>query len=399
VIAPEPAAWRVQLGLLGFALGALRRRGSRALAVAGGLVASVALLSGVLFLTGALRGEAGQARRYAPDLVVQRQVGGRPALVDASLAPRIAAMPGVARVAARSWGYVFLPALQTNVAVVGALPGDASLPAVALGEGRAPGPDERGACLVGRELLAALGLRVGDRIRFPAPDDRGPTCRVTGTFTARVSLFTADVVLTGEADARAMLGLPAGQATDLAVTLTNPDESSVLTGMIVGLFPGARVLEKRLLERVHALSFGRRAGLVLGASLPALLVLLVLAQDRASGLGAAERREIAILKAAGWSSADVLAARLYEALLIGLGATAAGLLLGYGWVFALGAPGLREALAGWSSLSPAFALTPEVTAGQLFAVLGLVTAPYVALSVAPAWRASNLDPLDALREG
>jgi ABC-type lipoprotein release transport system permease subunit len=389
----------VQLGLLGFALGALRRRGSRAMAVAGGLVASVALLSGVLFLTEALRGEAGRGRKYAPDLVVQRQVGGRPALLDGALAGKIAAMPGVARAVPRSWGYVFLPALQTNVAVVGALPGDPGLPQVALDAGRAPGPDERGACLVGRELLGALGLRVGDRIRFPAPDDRGPTCRVTGTFTARVSLFTADVVLTGEADARAMLGIPAGQATDVAVTLTNPDESGVLTGIIVGLAPGTRVLEKRLLERVYALSFGRRAGLVLGASLPALLVLLVLAQDRASGLGAAERREIAILKAAGWSSADVLAARLYEALLLGLGATAAGLVLGYGWVFGLGAPGLREALAGWSSLSPAFALSPEVTAGQLFGVLGLVTAPYVALSVAPAWRASNLDPLDALREG
>jgi len=41
-----------------------------------------------------------------------------------------------------------------------------------------------------------------------------------------------------------------------------------------------------------------------------------------------------------------------------------GLLLGYAWVFWLGAPGLRPALVGWSVLYPRAALTPVVDFGR-----------------------------------
>lgn len=388
-----------RLSMLGFALRSLGRRRGRSLAVGGGLMACVAMLGAVFFLTDALRAEATKARVHAPDLVVQRLVGGRPALVPEAWRERIASRPGVSRVTPRVWGYLFLPSLQGNVTLVG-LTGDAgALPPVALEQGRAPRGDERGACAVGRELAAKLGVRAGDRVRFPGPNDRGPVCSVVGVFSSAVDLFTSDVVLLNEADARAMLGLPEGEATDLAISLTTPDESRVLAGALADALPGSRILEKRLLERVHALSFGRRAGLVLGASLPALLALLVLAHDRASGLGASERREIAILKASGWSSAHILELKLYEALLLALVATGLGLLLGYAWVFALGAPGLREALAGWAVLYPALHLTPQVTFAQLLGLQALVAAPYVALSVVPAWRASNLDPMEALRGG
>jgi ABC-type antimicrobial peptide transport system permease subunit len=75
------------------------------------------------------------------------------------------------------------------------------------------------------------------------------------------------------------------------------------------------------------------------------------------------------------------------------------MLLGYLWVFALGAPGLREALAGWATLYPALRLTPQVTLGQALSIQALVAGPFIALSVVPAWRASTLDPMEAMRDG
>ena len=357
------------------------------------------LLSSVFFLTDALRSEAEQARRFAPDLVVQRLVGGRPGLVPPGWQGQVEGRPGVARVVPRVWGYLFLPALQGNVTVVGLTPQQEALPKAALREGRLPEAGEREACVLGQELAKALGVRAGDRVRFPGPNDRGPSCSVAGVFASEVDLFTSDVVLVSEAEARGLLGVPEGEATDLAISLTTPDESRVLAAALGDALPGSRVLEKRLLERVHGLSFGRRSGLVLGASLPALLALLVLAHDRASGLGAAERREIAILKAAGWSSGDVLETRLFEASLLAFVATALGMVLGFLWVFALGAPGLKEALAGWATLYPALVLTPRVTLGQWLGMQALVAGPYVALAVVPAWRASTIDPMEAMREG
>jgi ABC-type lipoprotein release transport system permease subunit len=73
--------------------------------------------------------------------------------------------------------------------------------------------------------------------------------------------------------------------------------------------------------------------------------------------------------------------------------------LGFFGVFGLGAPGLREVLAGWATLYPSLTLTPRVNLGQLLGLQALVAGPYVALAVVPAWRASTLDPMEALREG
>jgi ABC-type lipoprotein release transport system permease subunit len=221
--------------------------------------------------------------------------------------------------------------------------------------------------------------------------------KLVGTFDSRLDLWTADVVLCDEDDARALLGVPDGEAIDVAVTLGNPQEARIVAATIVDALPGTRAIERDLLARVYHLAYGRRAGLVLGATIPALLALLVLAWDRASGASPDERREIAILKAIGWSTRDVLWAKLLESLLVGAAATALGLLLAYAWVFWVGAPGLRPALVGWSVLYPKSSLTPAVDVAQLVGITLAVLGPFALLSVVPAWRAASVDPVESMR--
>ncbi|HVH43545.1 MAG TPA: FtsX-like permease family protein [Labilithrix sp.] len=384
--------------IVAHALGALARRRARSIALGGGLAFAVALVAAVLFLTEALRGEAERARAAHPDIVVQKLVGGRPTTIPESERAKLGDIPSVRDVTPRVWGYIFLPALQGNVTIVASPRG---VPAISVANGvlhsgrdLKPGEHEM---IAGVELAHFLGMLPGDELGLPSDDPRAHAMKLVGTFASSLDLWTADVVLCDEDDARALLGIPDGDATDIAVTLANPAEARVVAGTIVERLPGARVIERDLLERVYHLAYGRRAGLVLGASIPAILALLVLAWDRASGIGADERREIAILKAVGWSTADVLWAKLFEAVLVGAGATALGLLLGYAWVFWLGAPGLRPALVGWSVLYPRAALTPMVDVAQLLGVTISVLGPFVLLSVVPAWRAATADPLESMR--
>ncbi|MBX3210665.1 MAG: FtsX-like permease family protein [Labilithrix sp.] len=384
--------------LLAHALGALGRRKARSLGLGGGLAFAVALVAAVLFLTESLRAEAERARAAHPDIVVQKLVGGRPTTIPATERAKLDDIPSVREVAPRVWGYIFLPALQGNVTVVGAPRGAAPISVAngVLHSGRdlAPGQHEM---IAGVELAHFLGMLPGDELGLPSADPRAHAMKLVGTFRSSLDLWTADVILCDEEDARALLGLPEGDATDLAVTLANPVEARVVAATIVERLPGARVIERDLLERVYHLSYGRRAGLVLGASIPAILALLVLAWDRASGLGGDERREIAILKAVGWSTGDVLWAKLFESILVGALGTALGLLLGYAWVFWLGAPGLRPALVGWSVMYPRASLTPVVDLAQLLGVTIAVLGPFVLLSVVPAWRAATADPLESMR--
>jgi ABC-type lipoprotein release transport system permease subunit len=389
------------LSLLGYALGALARRRAKALALGGGLAFAVALVAAVLFLTSALRGEADRAKNAIPDVVVQRLSAGRPATITLTDAASLTEIPSVRAVRPRVWGYVFLPDLQGNVTLIGENDTDPRTIAP-LGEVKgtlAEGRDRtRGAheMVTGASLARFLGLHIGDSLALPSAVPSAPLTLV-GTFGSSVELYANDVILCDDADARAILDVPAGHATDLAIDVINPAEARVVAKTVLARLPGTRVVERDILGRVYAVAYGRRAGLVLAATIPAILALLVLAWDRASGLAPDEKKEIAILKAVGWSNSDVLWSKLYESLLVGAVATGVGLLLAYAWVFPFGAPGLRAAIAGWSVLYPEGALTPEVDFAQLLAITSAVLGAFVALSIVPAWRAASLDPMESMR--
>jgi ABC-type lipoprotein release transport system permease subunit len=388
----------MKTSILGFALRALARRKARAFALGGGLAFAVALVAAVVFLTESLRSEAERAHAAHPDIVVQKLVAGRPTTIPSAESSKLTDIPSVRTVTPRVWGYVFLPSLQGNVTIIGTSRGaqPLSISNGVLAEGRDinPGAHEM---IAGAELAHFLGMRPGDELGLPSPNPDARALKLVGTFRSSLDLYTADVVICDEEDARALLAMPPGDATDLAISLSNTAEARVVARTVTERIPGARVIERDLLARVYHLAYGRRAGFVLGAAIPAILALLVLAWDRASGLGPDERKEIAVLKAVGWSTSDVLWAKLFESLLVGASATALGLLLGYAWIFWLGAPGLRPALVGWSVLYPRAALTPAVDVAQLLGISLSVMGPFALLSIVPAWRAATADPLETMR--
>lgn len=381
-----------------FALRTLLRRPAKTFAMVFGLLASVVLIAAVLFLSDALIGEASRGQSALPDIVVQKLVAGRPATVRVRDAEKIRGFASVASVRPRIWGYFFSSALQGNVTVIGvdedASALQTSTGVLAKGRDRVPGNHEM---LAGRTLADALGLRVGDTLALPSERRETPALTLVGTFASDLDLYAADVVLCDQADARILLGIEPGEATDFAVTVTNPAESRVIATSIIDAYPTHRVVEKALTMRVYTLGYGRRSGLILAFCLPALLCLLILLADRLSGASARERQEIAILKAVGWSTEDVLYTKILEALLVAGFATGFGLALAYLWVFPGGAAGLRPVLVGFSVLYPETHFTPMVDLTQLFAIAAAVLAPYVAVCVVPAWRAAQVDPQSAMR--
>jgi ABC-type lipoprotein release transport system permease subunit len=390
---------RRQRALLVYALGALVRRRGRNAAIVVGLTLVVGLFASVLFLGDALRAEVEAGARHVPDLGVQRLVAGRPALVPADAARAVADIAGVRAVTPRVWGYLFVPPISANVTVLGAEGRDALPPSVVAG--RALRAGEHGACVLGAALAEALGVRAGDEIALSAAPGAGPDAvhllRVVGTFRDASALRTADLLVTSDADARALLGVADGFATDLAVTLTTPDEARVATEKILRLVPGARVVDKERLRRAYALTLDGRSGLLTAALLPALAALLLLAWDRLTGLTETERRELGVLKAVGWEVGDVLTARVWESALVAVCGATLGVLGAYAYVFLAQAPGLSGALFGWSALYPPLRLTPQVDAAQTLALIAGVAVPFVAVGLVPAWRAATLDPDRALR--
>jgi putative ABC transport system permease protein len=98
-------------------------------------------------------------------------------------------------------------------------------------------------------------------------------------------------------------------------------------------------------------------------------------------------REIGILKAVGFGNSLIMRLFLNEALIIGLIGGGLGMIFGVGLAYAM-----RSFLSGeWSGIYPIFTPQTFVLTWLLCVVLSVISGFY------PAWRASKLDPVAALR--
>jgi lipoprotein-releasing system permease protein len=365
------------------------RRADRALPVTVATAVTAFALGAALLLTSAVRNESLRALDLAPDITLTRLRGGLPRPVLTSAAQRLSARPGVLRVTPRVWGFVPLEGSATVITVVAAetpLP-----PGPALWRGRLPTGGERGWVVLGAGLARVFDLRVGDALSA-----RGVALRVIGVFRDEVAPRTADVALCAPPDARALLGLEADEATDLALELQTPDARPGVLRAAGELLPDARALTRDDQRRAVTLTWGRRGGVALLALIPALIAVLALALQRAVGADPVARRELATLRALGWSVAEATELEAVAGVLPSALAAGAGVLGAYAYVFPMGAPGLRDVLLGPSAALPLSQLAPVGGLADVTLTLALVLLPQAAAALLGAWRVASADPLHAL---
>ena len=110
-----------------------------------------------------------------------------------------------------------------------------------------------------------------------------------------------------------------------------------------------------------------------------------------------EKREIGILKAIGWETSDVIAAKTYEGVIVSFFSFCTGLLLAYGHVFLFSAFLFAPVLKGWSVLYPDFRITPFIDPYQVAVLFFLTVVPYTVATIVPSWRAAIIDPDSVMR--
>ncbi len=384
---------RRHLKILEQALSGLRRRWGKSLAIVLVFAFTVSVLASVLFLTHALRSEAVELLAAAPDLVVQRQVAGRHDLVPEEYAREIGTLPGVARAEPRFWGYYYDALTQANFTLMGVSPTPAQ--EWPLLEGEMPKNAEE--CAIGQGVAEVRGVEVGDYLVLIDAEALGVSYRVSGVFSPASELLSNDLVVLNPEEIRRFFALPDGLATDVAVHVYNPSEIDTLAIKIKRRFPDSRPITRSEVLRTYDAVFNWRGGMLLSVFAAALVAFCILAWDKATGLSAEERREIGILKAIGWDTADVLLLKFWEGAAIALTAFLLGLLAAFVHVFHLGAPVLAAVLRGWSVLFPGFDLVPYIDLYQLFVLAFLTVVPYVASTVLPSWKTAITEPDSIMR--
>lgn len=348
-----------------------------AVAVAvGGAITLIGLSRGVR------RGWLHQLRNRETHLVAMRK--GTVEVLSSSLPEGLAAelcrVPGVEAASGELGHLVTLE--SGDVALLLGWPADSCLwGTLKLPAGELPDPTHPDGVVIGRQVAAALGRGRGGSLKLIGTPFRirgvAPSSGVVQANSVFMLLPTAQELLLRE-----------GRVTCFHLRVARPDDPRALAELRQRLeraFPTVSFHESDKLDENNQM-VGFLDAFTWGTSAVALAVgLLVLTNTLL--MSAVERtREMGILRAVGWSGGRILLMILAEGLVLAAVGSALGIALGLG-----GFECLKQAPVMRAFVEPAAdaRLLLEVVAAAL--VLGTLGGLY------PAWRATRVDPVQALR--
>lgn len=367
---------RKQRYLIDFTLSSLLRRKGKNFGLLLVYSLIVFMLASVMLFAHSLRSEAEIILQQSPEIIVQRMVAGRHALIPADYLEKMGRLRGVNKRQGRLWGYFYDPALKANYTIM--VPSDREL--------------TNSEVILGNGIARMRGVGIGDYVTIRSHDGDGISFQVKEVMSHESELVSNDLFLISEQAFRIVFDIPEGMYTDLVLSVRNPREVRKITEKMTLKLPDTRPILREEVLRTYDSIFAWRQGIVFVLLSGAVLAFVIFAWDKASGLSAEEKREIGILKAVGWETGDVLHMKFWEGAIISLVAFLLGYLGAYAHVFYGSASLFEPVLKGWAVLYPDFQPIPFIDPLQVATLFFFTVFPYTVATIIPIWRVSITDP-------
>lgn len=390
---------RKHLNILDYTLMSLWRRRLKNLSVLLVFASVIFLVASFELATQALTDTAALALRRVPEITLQRLSAGRQVPVPMAYLERLHGIFGIRDIVPRIWGYYFDEVRGVNYTVMGIdsqrMPQAGKIDQV-LAEGSMPSPDERGWAVIGQAARAGLREKGSSLLSLFRPDLSLASFKVAGVFAPTTDVLTNDLIVVQLEDGRDLFQIAPELATDFLVYISNPDEVDTIAKKIKAALPDVRVLTRSQISRTYRVVFGWRSGFASVCLLTALAAFVIFAWDKASGLSPEERREISILKILGWETADILAIRFWEGVLVAGLAFLLGCTAAYIHVVFFNASLFSPVLLGWSVIRPSLRLVSSPELANFLLIFCCSVLPYLVATIIPAWRSASVPADSAL---
>ncbi len=266
--------------------------------------------------------------------------------------------------------------------------------------------------LVGKRMAEQLGITAGGTITLVSPEGditpmgvnpRVKSYTVSGVFELGMSEYDASIIFMPLEEAQLYFNAP-GIAQSIELFVTNPDLVDDLRAPVEAAAAGRQVFLTDWRDRnktfFSALSVERNVMfmiltlIVLVAALNIVSGLIMLVKDKG--------RDIAILRTMGATSGAIMRIFFMTGAAIGIVGTFAGVLLGV--IVCLNIESIRQFfswLSGETLFNPELyflsQLPADMNPGETISVVAMAIGLSFLATIFPAWRASRLDPVQALR--
>ena len=386
------------LGLLSVAAGNLVRHRLRTAVVVACLVVIITPFVSALALLDGVKKEALLSVRKGADLYVTMDMYGRNGMIPMEVADEIVKIKGVKRAVPRVISRIYA---EGRLCVLLGIPLDEIEQTVRIINGRLPGDGE---IVVGRSLARALGLEVGSNLslgaRVTAIIDHSPfmmkrVYRVSGIFDSDTSIWTSDLILTGIDDAISIYEME-NFVSDIAVYV-EPSRLQDVADRIQQMNAYFRIQSKSIAEQYVKRGFNRKGGIFVilytFAFILAIPVILIV-----SGTGLTERKkEVAILKATGWQTDEVLQMTFLENSIIALISAPVSVLISFIWLKLLNGAFIAQIfIAEIQSIAP-FRIPAQFTYSTFFMTLFFSLLFTLVGGIYTTWRTASTPPAEVLR--
>jgi putative ABC transport system permease protein len=262
---------------------------------------------------------------------------------------------------------------------------------------------ERGKVLIPDILATGMKIKVGDTVVLVATNldgsVNGKTFVVQGVLDSVTGPGGRDGYINLD-DARELLRLTEPEVSEIAIRLKNPQKIAAAAAAIRQALAGMTDKQGRPALEVHTWDlltpFASIAAMVdvLTLFIKIMLVGIVLISImNVMVMAVYERiREIGTIAAIGTQPRRILTLFMTEGLLLGVVGAAIGAALSLAGIYALNA-----ARISFNFARQQFTLAPTIGVGDVLLVSVTVIIVAVLTSLQPAWKASRMDPITALR--
>lgn len=246
----------------------------------------------------------------------------------------------------------------------------------------------QGGLIIGEELAARLGLNPGDVIAATAPTGHTRSLRIVGLFKRGQAGLTDQAGYMLLREAQSLLGRPF-IVNRIGIRLADPNQADRLAGELERRF-GYKA-ESWQARSADLLSLLVTRNVIMYSVVGAILLVASFGIYTAvSNSVVDKRRDIAILRAIGFSAADLQLLFVAEGLLLAITGVLFGWLLGYGLMELLGS--LRFPIAGEAERLPLDRGIRQYMIAAGASLLAGVVAAWL-----PARKSARVDPVDILR--
>ncbi len=295
--------------------------------------------------------------------------------IDERVGARLAAMPEIAAVAGVSFAYGSTEESPLFL-MMGYNPREFGIRRYKIVEGQSLTANRQ--MIIGRKASEAMGLQVGDTFRI-----MDSAFRVVGIYETGQAVEESSGVITLR-DAQRLAGR-LHQVGMYGIKVTDPDRIDEMLDYLEAHFPEIAVSVSS--EFAESLPDMQRMNTMIDQIVFMAAFLGAVGMLNTMLMSVLERtREIGVLRALGWRRHQVVGLILRESLLLGVVGGVCGIVLGMGLVLAL-----QQIPFVGGMLEPHYGLGLLARAMTIALVAGVIGALY------PAWRATRMLPVEALR--